>query len=82
MYIAQGQGQITSRGQNFDYNKNIYFFNHTLQISAISPHTNLCVGGGGGGGGGRGGEGGGRGRKFDLPIKRAKVNLWLSYEQT
>ena len=32
MYIAQGQGQITLLGQNFDYNitKMFYYFNHTL----------------------------------------------------
>ena len=36
MHIAQGQEQITPRGQNFDCNYKVLLFNHTLQISAIS----------------------------------------------
>ena len=38
MYIAQGQGQITPKILMIP--KQFYFFNHTLQVSAISLKTN------------------------------------------
>ena len=36
MDITQGQGQITPMEQNFDVTKTFYYFNHTVQISAVS----------------------------------------------
>ena len=63
MYIAQGQGQITLADKILIVTNKFYYFNHTLQISAIRlihfekmtfqffPHTNVL------------------GYKFDLAIK-------------
>ena len=36
LYIAQGQGQITPGGKISILSKTFYYFNHTLQVSAIS----------------------------------------------
>ena len=40
MYIAQRQGKITPRGQQFDCNKNLYYFNSTFV--SLSVQSNSC----------------------------------------
>ena len=42
MYIAQGQGQITPRGQKFDCNK-VYYFNHTSKVSVILRERHFSI---------------------------------------
>ena len=38
MYIAPGQGQITSRGQNFDVNRKAYHFDLDRLNKLLFPH--------------------------------------------